>query len=161
MSIEKNIEMIQVHVIATVRLCRAALPGMISRRRGAIINVSSTAAFMATPNHTAYCASKAHLNLFSEGLQTDLEGTGVRVQALCPGLTRTEFHDRPEYERYKREIPKFLWMSAEDVVRKSLAALKKDRVIFIPGFKNRLIVAIIRNRIGAAAVRALIKRFRD
>jgi len=157
---ERNVEMIQVHVVATVRLCRAALPGMISRGRGAIINVSSVAAFMAGPKNATYSATKAYLNVFSEGLQDELKGTGVRVQALCPGLTRTEFHDRPGYEEYKTKIPAFLWMTAEDVVRESLDGLEKDRVICILGRKNRLIVAILRNRLGAVAVKALVARFR-
>ena len=100
-------------------------------------------------------ATKACLNVFSEGLQDELKGTGVRVQALCRGLTHTEFHDRPGYEDYKRKIPEFFWMSAEDVVRESLDALKKGRVICVPGCKNRLVVAIVRNRLGAFAVKAL------
>ena len=152
---ERSAEMIQVHVLAAVRLCRAALPGMISRGRGSIINVSSIAAFMAGPKNATYSATKAYLNVFSEGLQDELKGTGVRVQALCPGLTHTEFHDRPGYEDYKRKIPEFFWMSAEDVVRESLDALKKGRVICVPGRKNRLVVAIVRNRLGAFAVKAL------
>lgn len=156
---ERNAEMIQVHVLATVRLCRAALPGMITRGRGSIINVSSIAAFTASPRNATYSATKAYLNIFSEALQDELKGTGVRVQALCPGLTYTEFHDRPGYEDYKRRFPEFLWMSAEDVVRKSLDALKKGRVICIPGFKNRLVVATIRNRLGALVVKALAARF--
>ncbi|MBI1994364.1 MAG: SDR family oxidoreductase [Deltaproteobacteria bacterium] len=122
MQVEKSIEMIQVHVIATVRLCRAALPAMIARGRGWIINVSSIAAFMASPRNATYCATKAYLNLFSQGLQDELTGTGVRVQALCPGLTHTEFHD-------------------------------------IPGFKNRLFVAVMRNRLGARLTRMVTARF--
>jgi len=168
---ERNAEMIQVHILATVRLCRAALPGMISRGRGLpgmisrgrglIINVSSIAAFMATPRNATYSATKAYLNVFSEALQDELKGTGIRVQALCPGLTHTEFHDHPGYEDYKRRIPEFFWMQAEDVVRESLDALKKGRVICIPGFKNRLIVAIIRNWLGALAAKALAARLRQ
>ena len=158
---ERNAEMIQVHILANVRLCRAALPGMISRGRGSIINVSSIAAFMATPRNATYSATKAYLNVFSEALQDELKGTGIRVQALCPGLTHTEFHDHPGYEDYKRRIPEFFWMQAEDVVRESLDALKKGRVICIPGFKNRLIVAIIRNWLGALAAKALAARLRQ
>jgi short-subunit dehydrogenase len=156
---ERNAEMIQVHILATVRLCRAALPGMIARGRGSIINVSSIAAFMASPGNTTYSATKAYLNVFSESLQDELKGTGVRVQALCPGLTRTEFHYHPGYEDYKSTIPEFFWMRAEDVVGESLDALKKGRVICIPGLKNRLIVAVIRNRLGALAAKALAARF--
>lgn len=158
---ERNIAMIQVHVLATVRLCRAALPGMIARGRGSIINISSIAAFAASPGNATYSATKAYLNVFSEALQDELKGTGVRVQALCPGLTHTEFHDHPGYEDYKSRIPEFFWMRAEDVVRESLDALKKGRVICIPGFKNRLLVAMIRNRVGARLIKALSARFRQ
>ena len=84
---ERNAAMIQVHVLATVRLCRAALPGMIGRGRGSIINVSSIAAFMGSGRNATYSATKAYLNVFSEALQEELKGSGVRVQTLCPGLT--------------------------------------------------------------------------
>jgi short-subunit dehydrogenase len=157
--VEEHAAMIHVHVIAAVRLCRAALPGMIARGRGSIVNVSSIAAFMASPRNATYGATKAYLNLFSQGLQDELTGTGVRVQALCPGLTHTEFHDRPGYEDYKRKIPEFLWMRAEDVVNESLDALQSGRVICIPGLKNRLLVAVIRNRLCAFVVKALAARF--
>jgi short-subunit dehydrogenase len=160
MEIEKNLAMIQVHILAAVRLCRAALPGMIARRRGSIINVSSIAAFMAGPKNATYSATKGYLNLFSEGLQDELKGTGVRVQALCPGLTDTEFHDRPGYENYKTEMPGFLWMKAEEVVRESLEALAKSRVICVPGLKNRLLVTVMRNRLGALVMKWIAVRFR-
>lgn len=152
---ERNVAMIQVHVVATVQLCRAALPGMIARGRGSIINVSSVAAFMPTPGNTIYSATKACVNVFSEALQNELKGTGVKVQALCPGLTHTEFHDHPGYEIYKTKIPEFFWTSADDVVTESLEALKKERVICIPGFKNRLAVAAARSRIGALVIKRL------
>lgn len=132
---------------------------MIARGRGSIVNVSSIAAFMASPRNVTYGATKAYLNLFSQGLQDELKGTGVRVQALCPGLTHTEFHDRPGYESYKIKISEVLWMKAEDVVEESLESLNRDQVICIPGFKNRLIVAVMRNRLGAFVVKALAARF--
>jgi hypothetical protein len=155
------LQMIQVHVTAPVRLCRAALSGMLGRRRGAIINVSSVAAFAAMPRTVTYSATKAFLNLFSEGLRQELKGTGVRVQALCPGLTRTEFHTRPGFEEYQKRIPGFLWMTAEDVVRESLDALDKDRALCIPGSTNRWIAAALRSRLGALAVQAVAARFRE
>lgn len=142
--LSKHLDMIHVHVIATIRLCRVAVPGMISHRQGAIINVSSLAAF--APISTTYSATKAYLNVFSEALQAEVLGTGIKIQALCPGYTYSGFHDTPEYKGFKRSrIPKVLWMSAEDVVAQSLNALGQKRVIFIPGFKNRLVGAIVRN----------------
>ena len=133
---------------------------MIARGRGSIINVSSIAAFMGSVRNATYSATKAYLNVFSQALQDEIKGTGVRVQALCPGLTHTEFHDHPGYEDYKAKIPEFFWMRAEDVVAESLDALEKGRVICIPGLKNRLMVAMVRSRLGAFLAKALANRFR-
>ena len=144
--VDRHLAMMHVHVLASVRFGRAALPGMLARGRGAIINVSSIGAFMPKPGDVTYCATKAYLNTFSEALQAELRGTGVRIQALCPGFTRTEFLDNPEYEKHqvKTRIPEVLWMSAEEVVEQSLDALGQGRVVCVPGFKNRLIVALAR-----------------
>ncbi|GAB4531246.1 MAG: SDR family oxidoreductase [Anaerolineae bacterium] len=141
-----QLKMIHVHIIASVRLTRAALPGMIARRRGAIINVSSIAGLVPIPGSATYSSSKAYLNVFSEALQAELKGTRVKVQALCPGFTRTGFHDTPEHGGFHRSrIPAALWMSAEEVAAQSLRALGRPQVIFVPGFKNRLLAALARN----------------
>lgn len=143
-----QLDMISLHVVASVRLCRAALPGMIARRNGVIINVASMGAFMPMQGNATYAATKAFLITFSEGLQRELTGTGVKIQALCPGFTRTEFHHTSEYRKLDlSSIPKSLWTSADDTVAASLRALKKERVTYIPGLKNHLLVAITRNRI--------------
>jgi short-subunit dehydrogenase len=142
--VDDSLTMLSVHVLAVVRLSRAVLPQMIERANGYIINVSSLSAFSAPLGHPMYAATKSFLNGFSEGLATELHGSGVKVQALCPGMTRTEFHDSPAYARYHDEkvIPKFAWMSTESVVRGSLAALRRNQVIYIPGFGNRLAAAM-------------------
>jgi short-subunit dehydrogenase len=139
----KHLDMIHVHVIASVRFCHAALPGMVARGGGAIINVASVTAFSPLVGNATYSATKRFLVTFSQALQIELAGTGVKVQALCPGFTYSGFHDTPEYERFKRSsIPGFMWMSAEDVVAGSLKALQHNRVVYIPGLKNRLLVAL-------------------
>lgn len=147
--IERQAEMLQVHVSAAMRLIRAALPGMIARRAGNIINVSSLAAFIPRGGSAIYGASKAFLNSFSEALQMELQDTGVRVQALCPGFTYTEFHDvREVAQNFKRsEIPRFFWQNADEVVRASLAALGSERVIVIPGWRNHLLKFMSQNRL--------------
>lgn len=158
----RELDMIQVHLTTSLRLSRAALPGLIARRRGAIINVSSSAAFFPTPGAATYCASKSYLNVFSEALQAELAGTGVRVQALCPGFTYTEFHDTPEYKDFDRaRIPKFLWMTAEAVVSASLQALGQGQVICIPGWHYRLGVKVIGNPLVWPWVRWLFFRVRN
>ena len=141
-----QLDMIRLHVIASVCLTRAALPGMIARRRGGIINVSSIAGLTPIPGSATYSSTKAYLNVFSEALQAELHGTGVRIQALCPGFTHTEFHDTPEHKGFRRSgIPEALWMSAEEVAAQSLNALGRRQVIFVPGFKNRLLAVAARN----------------
>src|SRR5581483_11439746 len=92
--LEKQIAMHRVHVDATMRLCYAALRSMTPRNEGAIVNVSWVAAFARSPANVSYCATKSYINAFTEGLFLELRGFGsrVRVQALCPGFTYTEFH---------------------------------------------------------------------
>ncbi|MCU0504004.1 MAG: SDR family oxidoreductase [Anaerolineae bacterium] len=126
-----QVDMIRLHVLASVRLARAALPGMVERGRGGIINVASVAGFMALPEDVNYCATKGYLITFSKALQLELTGAGVRVQALCPGFTHTEFHDDLR-EFDKARTPKILWMPAEAVVEASLRGLARGEVVCIP-----------------------------
>ena len=83
--------MMQVNMVALTRLTRALLPAMIAQKRGAILNVSSSASFLPIPNFAVYAATKAYVTSFSEALRSELHGTGVGVTALCPGPVRTEF----------------------------------------------------------------------
>jgi short-subunit dehydrogenase len=162
--IERTMAMIDVHVRATVALCRAAAPAMAARGHGAIINVSSIAAFFPSAGGANYGATKAYLNAFSEALAAELGGAGVVVQALCPGFTTTEFHDVGDYQNFDRgQIPAPLWMPAADVVAESLAALGSGRVIVVPGAKYRAIVAAANSPLGnpiRRAARAVRSRWR-
>ncbi len=134
----------RLHVLATERLTRAALPGMIARRRGGIVNVASIAGFLQSPGHISYFATKAWMISFTEGLHMELKvlGSPVVVQALCPGYTYSEFHDVMGSDR--KEIPKSLWMPADFVVRESLRGLKEGRLIVIPGWRYRAIVRLVK-----------------
>jgi uncharacterized protein len=155
----KHRDMVQVHVTASLSLTHAALPGMIARRKGGIINVSSMAAYLAMPNAVTYCATKMCLITFSQALAKELQNTGVHVQVLCPGFTYTEFHDTPEFEEFKRsDVSAGLWMSADDVVKESIDALKTGRVVFMPGRKNRLLMALHRSPLGTILVWALARK---
>ncbi len=143
--VEETLTLNRVHVDAPVRFCRAALPGMIRRGEGDIINVASVAAFTATPSVPAYGASKAYLSSFSEALASSLHDTGVRVQALCPGFTRTDFHLRMGHTKALwRDRGIVRWMSAEDVVEASLRALERNQVVCVPGFLNRMMILAAR-----------------
>lgn len=136
--LDPQLAMIRLHVLASVRLARAALPPLIARGRGGIINVASLAGFMALPGAATYCATKGYLITFARALQLELRGTGVKVQALCPGLVRTEFHARQSASTAAR-LPGFMWMSADAVAEASLRALAHGCTICIPGWGNRLL----------------------
>jgi short-subunit dehydrogenase len=123
------------NIIALVRLARAALPGMIARRRGAIINVSSLAAFQPAPYNATYGGTKAFVNSFTEALHEELQGTGVQVQALCPGFTRTDFQERAGIDA--SALPSFVWMTADEVVKASLDGLVSGELLCVPGLGNR------------------------
>ncbi len=157
--IAKQLAMVHVHINASMRLSRAALPRMIAQQRGAIINVSSIAAYIRAPSIVTYAASKNFLNTFSEALQTELADTGIVVQALCPGFTITEFHDTPEFAGFNRsDVPIHMWMSADEVVRESLDALGNGQVIVIPGMRNRMMVRVIQMPVLGAVLREIRQR---
>jgi len=142
--VEGHARMHQLHVCATMRLSHAALRGMAARGQGGLINVSSVASFSQNPGSVSYCATKAWMTSFTEGLHLDLlsAGSAVRVQALCPGFTYSEFHDVMGMDRNR--IPKFMWCTAEDVVAASLKGLAKGKVVVIPGLFYRALVPVLR-----------------
>lgn len=155
--IERQVSMLQVHVVTPLRLCHAALPGMLAQGGGAIVNVASVSAFGPTPGSATYSASKAALVNFSRGLQSELLGTGVRVQALCPGFTRTRFHDGADFKGYRQEkLPAFMWSNADTVVRDSLRALRNGGpLVVVPGWVNRLMTAFIQTPPGRMLLEAV------
>ncbi len=151
-AVADHMAMVKVQIDTTVRLTRAALPGMIERGRGAIINMASIAAFSPFSG-PMYSGTKAFMVMFSENLQGEVMDKGIFVQALCPGMTHTEFHEVAGID--KAIVPGPLWMTAERVVRLSLRALGRKGVICIPGLKNKTIAFLMRCPLTLAAVRAL------
>ncbi len=137
LDVERELEQIRLNVLALVRLTRAALPGMLERGRGSVVNVSSLAGESAGPFSATYAATKAYVTSFSESLHEELRGTGVCVQALLPGFTRTEFQEVAGVD--PGIVPAFAWMSPAQVVAASLAALRRGDAICIPGLGNRLL----------------------
>jgi len=152
------------HIVATMRLTHAALAAMAPRNSGAVINVSSVAAFVASPGSVTYAATKCWMNRFTEGLHMELGriGSPVRIQALCPGFTRSEFHDVAGIDPVT--IPASLWTTAEDVVAASLAGLERNQLFVIPGWRYKLLVRALAilpmGLIRAGAVRVARRRGR-
>ena len=141
----RNDEMLMVNVVALTSLTRKLLPPMIARKRGAILNVSSSAGFLPIPGMAVYAASKAYVNSFSEALRAELRGTGLSLIALCPGPVHTEFGEvakRPGREPERG--PEFVYVSVERVVRDALRTIEADRALVIPGFIMKLGMFLVR-----------------
>jgi short-subunit dehydrogenase len=134
-------QMHRLHVLATMRLSHAALANMVPRGAGGIVNVASVAGFSQSPQNVSYCSTKAWMISFTEGLAMELQAkrSAVKVQALCPGFTFSEFHDVLGMDR--SAIPGSLWMPADFVVEESLQALASGKIVVIPGWRYKLIVA--------------------
>lgn len=139
-------EMLSVNVTALTLLTRLLLPGMIARKRGAILNVSSSAGFLPLAGFAVYAATKAYVTSFSEAIRTELRGTGVTVTALCPGPVHTEFAEtaRRSVAGAPRTVPGVSHVSAQEVVRAGLAAVENDRALAIPGFIMKLGMTLVR-----------------
>ena len=142
-SADDETAMLEVLVTAVLRLSHAALGAMAERGHGGIINVSSVAAFL---RRGTYSASKAWVNSFSEWAHLEYKSRGVKVMALCPGFTKTEFHQRMEVKRGEG----FMWLDVDFLVRKSLEDFEKGRAYSIPGaqYKTiRVLTTAIPNRV--------------
>jgi short-subunit dehydrogenase len=142
--LDNTVEQEQAHldvlVTAPMRLCHAALGAMVARGSGGIINVSSVAGFQP---RGSYSAAKAYLNRFGEWAAHEYAGQGVRVMTLCPGFTRTEFHQRMEVGR--DAVPKILWLDADRVVDEALRDFGRGKALSVPSKRYRAIVAVSRH----------------
>jgi short-subunit dehydrogenase len=151
-----QVRMIHVHAIATSRFCHAVLPAMLAARTGNIINVASISAMTRWPKTAVYCGSKLFVVGFTESLITELTGSGVAVQVLCPGQTQTNFFGTEEMKSWDpSRIPRSLWMTADDVAARSLSAIEKGSGLYIPGFRNRVFATLFGNRIIQRVLRVL------
>jgi len=143
-------DLLNVLVRAPMRLMHVILPGMKERRSGTIINVSSVASFIAGGT---YSAAKSYLTVISESLNAELRGSGVKISALCPGFTRTEFHKRGRMKM--NGLPSFMWLDADKLVAKAWKDAQSNKSISIPGWQYKLLVALI-----AITPRSIIRRVR-
>jgi hypothetical protein len=141
----RNDQMTLVNMVALTSLTRRLLPQMIARKRGGILNVSSSAGFLPIPDFAVYAATKAYVTNFSEALRTELDGTGVSVCALCPGPVHTEFGDVATRPGGQPTVgPEFVYVAVERVVHDALAALEADRPLVIPGLPMKLGMFLVR-----------------
>jgi hypothetical protein len=141
---------IRLNVLALVRLTHAALAAFGARRHGSIVNVSSLAGFQPAPYTATYAATKAFVNSFTQALAEELRGSGIRLQLLCPGFTRTEFQDVAGVRT--ETIPGFAWMEPAAVVDASLEGLRRGTLVVVPGSGNKVLGSVIR-ALPAAVVR--------
>jgi len=131
-------QMMDVLVRTPMRLMHSALPGMKERNKGIVINVSSVAGYIAGGS---YSAAKSYLTVISESLNTELAATNVKVSALCPGFTRTEFHQRARMSM--KGLPNFMWINSDDLVAQSWSDALKGKAVSIPGWQYQLLVFVI------------------
>ncbi len=132
--IEAEQAMLDILVTAPLRLTHAALPGMVARGRGAIINVSSMAGWISAGT---YSAAKAWMTTFTEGLASELHGTGVTATVVCPGFVHTEFHERSGISMSK--IPEVLWLDVDQVVGTALKDAQRRRIVSVPGHQYQVL----------------------
>jgi short-subunit dehydrogenase len=150
--IEKELDMLNVQLAATLKLTKALLPGMVARKIGRILNVASVYSFAPVPFQAVYSACKAFMLSFSAALREEVKGTGVTVTVLCPGTTQTEFRARAGIA----EKNKSSGATAESVARIAVRQTLKGKQLVVPGFPNRLFVFLTR-RLPFAVVPRLVR----
>ena len=137
-TLEVEQQLLDVLVRTPMRLMHVALPLMKARNNGIIINVSSVAGYIAGGT---YSASKSYLTVLTESLHTELAATNVKVSALCPGFTRTEFHQRGKMSM--KGLPNFLWLNSDRLVEQSWRDALKGKAVSVPGWQYKLLVLIV------------------
>jgi short-subunit dehydrogenase len=139
--IEDEVRHLRLHDEVPMRLTHAALPGMLARRRGTIVNISSVAAFL--PRST-YAACKRWLVDFSRWANGAYRSRGVTVTAVCPGYTHTEFHARLGLPPGQEGVPDWMWLDAAHVVEESLRHIDSGKALSVPSRRYRLVVALLK-----------------
>lgn len=143
LDIAEHENLVKVHEIAPMRLISVVLPGMIQRKKGTIINVASIAGFLPLPSLSVYCGVKAFLKLYTQCLHLELRDKGIKVQALCPGYTNTNWGKEYFSQRLQDEPSMMKGMDPEKVVDYSLKALKKNKWVCVPGMSNRMMTTFL------------------
>jgi short-subunit dehydrogenase len=133
---------VQLNIVALMRITSAAVNLMLPRGRGYILNVSSVAGFQAQPGLAVYSATKAFVTSFTEAVHQELANTGIRITALCPGLTKTEFQSVSNTSKYESKFPAVAWTSVKLVARTGLEGVIKGKPIVVPGILYKTLVVI-------------------
>jgi short-subunit dehydrogenase len=141
-TVDEEMHLLNLNVVAVMRLTHAAVRLMVERGRGEIVNVSSVSGFAATMPGSTYPASKAWVTGFSESVAMQVKHRGVRVMALCPGFTRTEFHQRAGIAA--GQMPDWVWLDADAVVRDGLRDLRKGKFVSVPSVRYKLAVGALK-----------------
>ena len=141
---DREVAMLRTDVEAVAHLCSLFVPGMVERKRGAILNVASTAAFQPIPGQAGYAASKAFVLSYTQSLGQEVKSAGVTVTALCPGPVETGFAEAAGLgdEAAGEAMPKIMWVSAADVAAAAISGMEKGRSVVIPGTPNRVLARL-------------------
>jgi short-subunit dehydrogenase len=143
---EQEVNLVEVDVAAVVDLCSRFLPGMVDRRRGAVLNVASMAGFGPLPGQAAYGAAKAFVLAYTYSLRGELRGTGVSATALCPGPVDTGFGEAAGFSKEEAEsaLPRVMWIPADKVAQAGIDGLGAGKAVVVPGRVNRIASALFR-----------------
>ena len=143
---EQELNLVEVDVAAVVDLCSRFLPGMVERKRGAVLNVASMAGFGPLPGQAAYGAAKAFVLSYTHALRGELRGTGVSATALCPGPVDTGFGEAAGFSQEEAEnsLPRVMWVPADKVAQAGIDGLAAGKAIVVPGRVNQVAGAIVR-----------------
>lgn len=142
----RNDDYLRLMVTSVAAMCHEFIPGMLERGQGRVINVASVAGRMTVNGDYSYGPTKAYLIALSKGLASACRDRGVKVMALCPGFTHTEFHESDKLTAMKKATPGFIWYDADVVIREGLAALEKGRDEYTSGRLYRFLVPVLRQR---------------
>jgi hypothetical protein len=140
--IERELTEIRLNVDALVELTGRYLPGMVARGRGLVMNLASIGGFVPSPMMATYTATKAFVVSFSETIEAELAGTGVRVLCVCPGFTRTEFQSHVDVDT--KQVPDMAWMTADAVADEAVRAAGKGGGVLVNGFMNRMMATALK-----------------
>ena len=152
---------IRLNVLALTRITHAAINHMSARGRGYVLNVSSVASFQPNPGLAVYSATKSFVTSLTEALHEESRGSGVRVTALCPGLTKTEFQGISNTTGFESQFPRIAWTSARMVARAGLSGVAKGKAIVVPGLLYKVLVSVssvMPRRLQRRFVRVLTRR---